>query len=221
MIAMVLAATILASPPAAPEPTKPKLSKSDARIVAKLAAFIVARQKGTRRESEVTGYSETLARVILSEARRNRIPVTTLAAIGWTESHYWRKAKGRSYEYGVWQLWPYSSVIRKAWGILRRQKRIGTYPDRPWAKLTFKTRREILGDVVRSTALAALVLRLILQWCKRNHRIHPSRLLGSKRHRYELDRAAHYNSGTAWPRRGYQARLRYYRRRVQGALSAE
>lgn len=218
MTVVVFLAALCAAPLSHTAPISAALRNRDTQIATRLTAHIISLHKKPLRKAKVAAYAATLAQQIVTEARRNKIPVTTLAAIAWAESWFWRWVKGTSHEYGIWQLWPYSDDIKRAWKTLRAEGRIGTFPDRPWGRLGYQVRKKITGSIVVGTALAALVLKGILQWCQRKHRVYSSKLLGSRRHRYETDRAAHYNSGRAWPKPGYYFQLRKYSRTLRRAL---
>lgn len=196
MIIIILAALILAAPgPAA---------AGHERRVERLAAFIAKKQP------RAMGYAGQLARRILFEAKRRHLNSAAFAAIGWNESWWWRKTKGTSGEYGVWQLWPAGSATAKAWDRLRvdGELTICGWPDKPWAKLSYSQRRRALHNINVSTAMAALVMRRFLLWCRARHTVRRWRGLGSRGHKRWIDRYAHYNSGLRWPRLGYHWRLR-------------
>lgn len=189
------------------------LGKKDRSIANRLHAFILTKQRRAK------SYAMRLAERIVLEARRNRIPVTVFASIAWNESWYWRKVRGTSHEYGIWQIWPYSKAIRLAWDTLRKQNRIGTFPNKSWKSLGRKGRKQVLGSIDVSTALAALLVRGLVSWCKRKHRVKRHRMLGSRGHKYWIDRYAHYNSGRAWPKPVYYYQLRRHTRILQRVLA--
>ena len=227
IMALVLSTSLTGAPSAAHTTTLPaatrgistELNKNDRVQATRLEAFILKKQHhNKKRRAEVRGYARRLAERIVVEARRNRIPVAVFAAIAWNESWYWWKTKGTSHEFGVWQIWPYGSAVSQEWDVLRKAGRIGTFPNKRWKSLGYKLRRQVLQDVTVSTALAARILRRLVRWCKAKHKVHKEKLLGSRRHHRWMDRYAHYNSGTAWPKPVYFYQLRRHTRTLQRVL---
>lgn len=208
MTAVLLAALVCNSP---------SMSTKDELAIKRLTTFIVGRHKAPKRAARVKAYAALLARRIVIEARRYDIPVVMFATIAWVESWYWRWCEGTSHEYGIWQIWPYSSTLKKGWDVLRKQKRIGNHPDKPWKKISYADRRKVMGDITVSTALAAYIFHQMLSWCRRKHRYNPKN--PGAVHLREIDRAGHYNSGYAWPKPAYYYQLRRYSRILRAALA--
>jgi hypothetical protein len=204
MLPALLTAALLAAP--APTDTR----------AARLAAYILKRQRRSR------PYAHLLAARIVAESKRRRIDTAAFAAIGWNESWWWWKTSGTSHEYGVWQLWPAGSATAAAWDRLRAERFLPVVvegPDRPWRKLSYTQRRNALHNIHISTAMAALVVRRFVQWCRHRHRVKRWWPLGSRGHRQWTDRYAHFNSGLKWPRMGYHYRLRRRTRIIRRVLN--
>jgi hypothetical protein len=198
------------------------LSKKNRLIANRLHAFILSKHKHRKRAHRrlVATYAHRLAERIVLEAKRNRISVVAFATIAWIESWFWPGVEGTSDETGVWQIWPHSKAVRQEWDALRKQKRIGIFPDLPWRRLGRKMQRRVLGTVDVSTALAARIVRRLLRWCRAKHKVYSDPLLGSRRHKYEIDRYGHYNSGRRWPKPVYYFQLRRRSRTLRKVLHA-
>lgn len=201
---LLLTIVLLATAPGnTPTPTKAE----------RLAAFILEKQPRAKL------YARPLAERILVEAKRRHIDAAAFAAIGWNESWWWWKTSGTSYEYGVWQLWPAGSATAKAWDRLRRDGELKQgWPEKRWKRLSHAQRRQALHHIYVSTAMAALVVRRFVRWCRHRHRVKRWRPLGSRGHKRWTDRYAHYNSGLRWPRLGYHFKLRKRTRRIRAVL---
>jgi hypothetical protein len=196
------AAVLPCAPASAGGPTS-TLNAYDQLRAERLAKFIVSKQRRAK------PYARELAVAIIREARRNRIPAAALAAIGWCESWWWRKVRGTSHEYGIWQIWPYGKAVAQEWDKLRAQGRTQGHQDAPWKRMGYRGRRAVLATIALSTALAARLAARLVRWCRaRGHVVKRRRLTGSRGHRYPIDRFAHYNSGRAWPKPVYFYRLR-------------
>ena len=188
MLSVILAASILAAP------CKPVLKDDTAT---KLSAFIVKTNPRAR------PYAKRLATAIVREARRHRIPVDLLAAVGWAESWYKSHLFGRDGEVGLWQLVPRLDYHHESWAqyvqVTYGQTGFG---DEGWGKLSKLKRAMALNDIDVGTYMAAHLLAYHLRRCGR-----PSATC-----------AARFNSGNPVVRPGYRNALRRYSRRIRRAL---
>ncbi len=183
MLPIILAATIAA----APSPTKTQ----------RLAAYIL-------KINPRATHAHKLAAAILAESKRFRLDPALFAAIAHTESHYRTTAKGKWYERGIWQLWPWARWHQASWDSLRQSRHgLPGYPDGDWQTLGRKLQVRASLDIGISTYLAAHLLAGLLRGCRRHTPYCYAR----------------YNR-PAKPRRGYQWALRRRARAIRGALSA-
>jgi hypothetical protein len=177
---------------------------------ARLTAYILKRRPAAK------PYAARLARAIITQSKRVGLDPAALAAVAWVESRYLRTAKGSAQEVGLYQLMRSDVRMAASWAKLRP-----TAP--PWRSLSREAFTEALRDVEISTYLAADELAGVVAWCKRaRHRVNRWQVgdpLGQHRHRYQIDRVAHHNSGAKWPRRGYLRALRYTYKQIRKVLN--
>ncbi len=163
----------------------------------KLAAAIV------KTNPRAEPYSLRLAKAIVREAKRHRIPVDILAAVGWAESWFKLRLFGKDGEVGAWQLVPRLDYHRESWYEYQQSVFGKTgFPSVDWEKLTKLQRAMALTDIKIGTYMAAHLLAYHLRRCGR-----PSPLC-----------AARYNSGNAKVRPGYRNALKRYSRRIRRAM---
>ena len=119
----------------------------------KLAAFIVTTNPRAK------PHSMRLAKAIIREAKRHRIPVDVLAAVAWAESWFKLRLFGKDGEVGTWQLVPRLDYHRESW-YEYKQLTFGKtgFPDRDWQRLTKLQRALALTDVTIGTYMAAHLL---------------------------------------------------------------
>jgi len=183
MLPIILAATICA----APAPTKAD----------RLTAYIL-------KINPRATHAKELAVAILREAKRFRLDPALFAAIAHTESHYRTSARGKWFERGIWQLWPWARWHRASWDSLRQSRHgLPGYPDGDWQTLGRKLQVKASMDIGISTYLAAHLVAGLLRTC---------------RHRDAAYCYARYNR-PAKPRRGYQWALRRRSRAIRAALA--
>lgn len=204
----------------------PKIVVSGKTKVARLASFIIKKQKRAK------PYARLLAERIFAEAKRRKLDPAILAAIAWTESHFWHRVRGASGEFGTWQVWRYGPLARKAWDALQDTARIDPvfafrmrhFPDKAWRSLTKLQQQRVLQDVYFSTYMGAYSIRAMIAWChKVKHKvfrwIRPMMKRSKARiHRDVFGRYGHFNSGVRWPKRGYVWRLRKRTRIIRSVL---
>jgi hypothetical protein len=132
--------------------------------------------------------SKRIARCIVREAKRHKVPVEMLGAIAHTESHFRITARGQWYERGIYQVWPWARYWGEAWSqMLQHKYGVAGYPSVPWVKLGRKLQIKASMDVCISAYLAAHLLAYHLGRCGR-----PSARCGAR-----------YNSGGPKVRPGY------------------
>jgi len=139
-----------------------------------------------------------LVKAIYREAEAKGLDPTVLAAMAWAESWYNPTVKGKSYEAGVWQVWPWASPsLDFAWYELVKQKRIKRFPSVPWSRLSLKDRWKASTDIEIGTYLATNLIKTFRDYCirKKHDRKRPT------------DSYAHYNTGFRRPRAGYAFQL--------------
>jgi len=191
MLATILAASIFAAP------CTPVLKNDKA---ARLAAFIA------KKNPRAKPHSLRLAKAIIREAKRQRIPVDLLAAVCWAESWFKLNLFGKDKEVGPWQLVPSLDYNRGSWYEYQQSKfGVTGFPSEDWSKLSKLTRARALLDVDISTFMAAHLLAYHLKRCGR-----PSPLC-----------AARYNSGNPKVRPGYRNALKRYSRRIRRAIDGD
>ncbi|KKN87376.1 hypothetical protein LCGC14_0258310 [marine sediment metagenome] len=165
----------------------------------KLAALIV------KTSPRAKPYSLRLARAIIREAKRHRIPVDVLAAVGWAESWYRSHLFGADGEVGLWQLVPRLDYHRESWDEYTQLTHGKTgFPNLIWERMPKLQRALALADLDVGTYMAAHLLAYHLRRCGR-----PSPRC-----------AARYNSGFAPVRPGYRNAIKRYSRRIRRALAA-
>lgn len=149
-------------------------------------------------------YSMRLAKAIIREAKRQRIPVDLFVAVGWAESRFRSHLFGKDGEVGLWQLVPRLDYHHGSWDeytqITYGQTGFG---DKGWAHLSKLQRAMALADIDAGTFMAAHLLAYHLRRCGR-----PSPHC-----------AARYNSGNAKVRPGYRSAIRRYSRRLRRVLA--
>jgi hypothetical protein len=184
-----------------------------ATVVAKstTAAVQKARAKKLERyilrvntKPKIKKWAGKLARHILLEARRFKLDPALFAAIAHNESWYDIDAKGKSYEYGAFQLWYRAYYLRPAWDRMRAVFQGKGMPDKDWNKLTRKEQIAASRNPRTAAFMAAFLVRL-----------HVDRRCKKKQTPYCL---GHYNSGNRKPRKGYVAKLRKRARVIRKAL---
>lgn len=149
-------------------------------------------------------YARPLARAILAEAKRHKLDPAYLAAIAHTESHFRLTAKGRWFESGVWQIWPWAPYLKDSWERLRVTKPgLRGFPNVSWGKLPRKVKIKVSMDPARSTFLAAHLLAHIRRSCRRPN---------------SARCYARYNRPSA-PRAGYIRAIRFRARRIRKTLA--
>jgi soluble lytic murein transglycosylase-like protein len=200
MNTLITIAALLVSAPAAPATAGGTAAPAPTSRAAKLTAYIV------RVNPKARPTAAKLARAILREAKRFRLDPALLAAIAHNESWFDVRARGKSYEYGAFQLWWRASYLGPAWTQLRAT--LGSlpgYPDVGWSKLGRRLQIRACRDPDLSAYLAAYLLAYHMRRCPRR--------LG----RYRC--AAAYNSGN-WRkvRRAYRYKLRRWARAIRQAL---
>ncbi len=227
MSVVILAVMILANPGTDENPNlKPVahptiIGSKKGTKVDRLAAFIL------RKQPRAKPYARLLAERIFAEAKHYKLDPATLAAIAWTESHFWWRVRGGSGEFGVWQVWRHGSLARRAWDWLQAQGRTKGYPDKAWRTLGKLTQQRVLQDTYLSTAMGVYSIKVMVSWCKYavKHKVYrwikPYQSRKAQRaHRDSFGRYAHFNSGTRWPKRGYEWRLRTRTKAIQAVLRA-
>ena len=199
MTTLILLAALIPIAPGAPAAAGGSTAPAPTSQAAKLARYIV------RVNPKARPTASKLARAILREAKRFRLDPALLAAIAHNESWFDVRARGRSFEYGAFQLWWRASYLGPAWAQLRTT--LGSlpgYPDVGWSKLGRKLQIRACRDPDLSAFLAGHLLAYHMRRCR-------------SRDRYRC--AAAYNSGN-WRkvRRGYRAKLRYRALRIRRAM---
>jgi hypothetical protein len=147
--------------------------------------------------------SRRIAKCIVKEAKRHKVPVEMLGAVAHTESHFRITAKGKWYEYGIYQLWAYAPYYHEAWSDYQQATYGKTgFPGVPWKKLGRKLQVKVSLDVCASAFMAAHLLAYHLRRCRR-----PSAYC-----------ASFYNSGFKKPRPGYVWAIRRRMKAIRKAL---
>lgn len=195
MLITLLAVTLLATPPTTP--------------TERLEAYILKRQP------RAAPYAARLARAIITQSKRVGLDPAALAALGWVESRYRTDAIGPAGSRGIFQLRASDARMAASWARLRP-----TAP--PWRRLSLEAIREAFRDVEVGTYLAADELAGVMAWCRRaRHRVWrwapASR--DRRRHRYQVDRLGHHQTGPRWPKRSYLRSLRYTYRQIKRHLN--
>ena len=151
MLALIIAMSICAAPSMADKmPVKASLPNT----APALARYIVRINHKVKPAEALT-----LAKRIVIEARRHGLDLPLFAAIAHTESHFRVDCKGRSYEHGYWQLWPWAQWLAPSWDRLRAVMRgLPGWPDKDWGKLGRKLQIKASRDPVIATYLAAHLL---------------------------------------------------------------
>lgn len=199
--------------------------KPPAEKVKRLNAFILKRQPRAKI------YAGLLAERIFIEAKRHGMKVHELASVSWIESDYNVRCKGKAGEHGVWQLMPWEHGMAVAWKWLQAHPKefpiVKRWPGRPWRKMR-KRRIKVLRDIRASTYLAAYSIQRHVRMCRRlGHRVGKFRCNKpflnqcSKRHKYEMDRIGHYNSGISWPKAHYLRKLRGRSRLIKRVIDGK
>ena len=135
-------------------------------------------------------YARPLVKEIYKQSKRTGIDPTVLAAIAWNESWFDKDATGDSHEKGIWQIWPWVSILGSSWAAIRRSGLIGNVP---WSRFILRDRQDLISDLEVGTWFAADILVVVSSYCvARKHD-----------HRRPTDKNAHYNSGYKYPRPGY------------------
>jgi hypothetical protein len=99
--------------------------------------------------------SKRIAKCIVKEAKRHKVPVEMLGAVAHTESHFRITAKGKWYEYGIYQLWAYAPYYHEAWSDYQQATYGKTgFPGVPWKKLGRKLQVKVSLDVCASAYMA-------------------------------------------------------------------
>lgn len=185
MLSAILAASILAAP------CIPVLKTDKAT---KLAAAII------KVNPRAQPYALRLARAIVREAKRHRIPVDMLAAVCWAESWFQSHLYGKDGEVGLFQLVQGLDYHHESWAQYVQVVYGKTgFGDTSWAKMNKLQRALAMADIDVGTYMAAHLLAYHLRRCGR-----PSALC-----------AARYNSGNPVVRPGYRNALRRYSRRIR------
>ncbi len=188
--------------------------------VTRLSAYIVSVNPRAK------PYAAELARSILVESSRHGVPVSWLAAIAHTESHFTTGSKGTSGEHGIWQVMLHGSQKQAAWGFIRGHtgefRAAGQYRSvEKWRALPKPVRVRLLNDIRIGAYIGAMEIAAHIRLCKRlGHRVQRGafRRSGHYYHRHAIDRAGHYNSGWRWPRPAYVRNLRRRSRAVKRAM---
>jgi hypothetical protein len=165
----------------------------------KLAAYILRINKKTK------PWAGELARAILREAKRFKLDPALLGAIAFNESWFDIRVRGRSYEYGAWQLWPWAYYLRPAWDRMRTVFRgLPSFPDKDWNQLSRKEQIRASRAPRTATFMAAWLVRMhVNRRCKKKQ---TARCFG------------YYNSGNRKPRVYYVRKLRRRSKAIRKAL---
>jgi len=155
---------------------------------------------------------------MLLEANRHGLPLASFVAVAWVESDFNRFARGKHGEVGAFQAMQREHGIEDSWDWMRNHPKGFALAMKwgaiPWGRLGHK-RVTVLRSVAEGTYIAARAIKAHTELCRRlGHRVGPGHCKSAfinrcpKRHRYEIDRIGHFNSGIRWPYPGYLRKLR-------------